>query len=81
MVWTVYIIEASDNTLYTGISTDVERRWNEHSNGKTGAKFFRGRSPKKLVYQEAAKNRSEASRREAQIKQLSRQQKLALINA
>lgn len=79
MTWTVYIIEASDRTLYTGISTDVERRWQEHLSGKAGAKYFRGRTPRKLVYQEAALNRSAASQREAAIKKLSRPEKLALI--
>lgn len=81
MSWVVYIIEASDSKLYTGISTDVERRLEEHKSGKAGAKFFRGRKPRKLVYQEAANNRSEASRREAEIKRLSRVQKLELIDA
>ena len=81
MSWTVYIIEASDNSLYTGISTDVERRWLEHVSGKAGAKYFRGRTPQKLVYQEAASDRSIASQREAAIKKMTRQQKLAMINA
>ena len=76
--WTVYIIQASDNSLYTGITTDMERRWLQHSNNK-GAKYFRGRSPVKIVYREEGFNRSTASIREAAIKQLSRKQKLQLI--
>jgi len=80
MSWTVYIIEASDDSLYTGISTDVDRRWQQHVDGKVGAKYFRGRSPRKLVYQEPALDRSAASIREAAIKKLSRQQKLDLIH-
>lgn len=79
MAWTVYIIEASDTSLYTGISTDVERRWQQHLTGKAGAKFFRGRKPVRLLYQEAAANRSEASRREVQIKRLNRTEKWRLI--
>lgn len=80
-MWTVYIIEATDNTLYTGISTDVERRWQEHMDGRAGAKFFRGRKPRRLVYQQAVNDRSQASQREAEIKKLSRAQKLDLIAA
>ncbi len=80
-MWTVYIIEASDNSLYTGISTDIERRWQEHMNGKAGAKFFRGRKPKRLVYQQSVKDRSQASQREAEIKKLTRAKKLELIAA
>ena len=78
-MWTVYIIEASDHSLYTGISTDVERRWQEHMQGKSGEKSFRGRKPSKLVYKETVANRSEASQREAFIKKMSRAAKLRLI--
>ena len=77
--WWVYIIEASDGRYYTGITTDVERRWKQHQNGKLGAKFFRGRQPRNLVYVESASNRSSASKREAAIKKLSRKQKEILI--
>lgn len=79
MTWSVYIIEASDNSLYTGITTDVERRFEQHVSGKGGARFFRGRSPKTVRYIEASVNRSSASIREAAIKKLSRKDKLALI--
>ncbi len=80
-MWTVYIIEASDDSRYTGISTDVQRRWQEHMDGKTGAKFFRGRKPRRLVYQQSVSDRSQASQLEAEIKKLSRAKKLELIAA
>lgn len=75
--WFVYIIEAADGSLYTGITTDVARRFSEHADGR-GAKYFRGRPPKRLHYTEACADRAEASRREWAIKQLSRAAKLAL---
>lgn len=74
----MYIIESTDSKLYTGITTDFEQRWESHCKGK-GAKFFRGRQPKRLCYLENHDSRSSASKREAAIKQLSRQEKLALI--
>lgn len=79
MDWSVYIIICSDGSLYTGISTDVERRFLEHRAGK-GAKYFRGRQPIQIGYQEAGHNHSTASKREAMIKKLSRHEKLALID-
>ena len=78
--WQVYIIESSDSKLYTGITTDITLRWQQHQAGK-GARFFRGRQPRRLCYLESCSNRSEASKREAAIKQLSRTEKLALIAA
>ncbi|MCP3686911.1 MAG: GIY-YIG nuclease family protein [Gammaproteobacteria bacterium] len=78
--WFVYIIEADDGSYYTGISTDVERRFDEHSGKSGGAKYFNGRRPVSVVHREAGFNRSSATRREAQIKKMNRQQKLALIN-
>jgi len=77
--WVVYIIRASDDSLYTGITTDIERRWSQHCGGRGGAKFFRGRSPQALVMVEAGHDRASASRREAAIKRLSRGEKLKLI--
>ena len=77
--WYVYMIRASDQSLYTGITTDLERRLTEHQSGKAGAKYFRGRSAVKMVYSEQAANRSEARIREAAIKKMSRTRKLALI--
>ena len=78
--WYVYIIRATDQSLYTGITTDVERRFAEHPSGRAGAKYFRGRSPVELVLVESGYDRSSASIREAQIKKLSREQKLELID-
>ena len=77
--WLVYIIEASDHSLYTGITKDMPRRWQQHLNG-TGAKFFRGRKPLNLKFLESEHTRSTASQREAAIKKLGRQAKLKLIN-
>ena len=76
--WQVYIIEASDTKLYTGITTNIEQRWQQHLSGK-GAKFFRGRKPHRLCYVENQPDRSQASKREAELKKLTRAQKLALI--
>ena len=78
MRWQVYIIRASDGALYTGITTDIQRRLEEHRTGK-GAKFFRGRSPEAVVYLESGHNRGSALRREASIKKLDRQAKLDLL--
>ncbi len=78
MDWNVYIIQCSDNTLYTGITNDLEKRFVAHSQ-QTGAKYFRGRSPEKIVYLETEHNRSTASKREIVIKKLNRMQKLQLL--
>jgi putative endonuclease len=80
MNWYLYIIETEKNKLYTGIATDVERRFVEHLIG-IGAKYFRSDEPKKIVYCEVFKNRSEASIREAAIKKLSKKEKLSLISS
>jgi len=77
--WYVYMVRASDQSLYTGITTDPERRFAEHQSGKAGAKYFRGRDALEMVYLEASTDRSSASKREAQIKKLSRVEKLVLI--
>ena len=77
--WSLYIIEASDASLYTGITTDVERRFAEHAERRRGARYFSGREPVKIVYLEDGHSRSSASRREAEIKKLSRHAKLRLI--
>lgn len=79
--WLVYIIKCSDNSLYTGITTDLARRWKQHCGElKNGAKFFRGRKPQRLAFVETEHCRSSALKREYQIKQLSRSEKLTLIN-
>lgn len=77
--WMVYIILCSDDSLYTGITTDVRRRFFEHTNG-TGAKYFRGRSPQSLVYLESGHDRGSASRREAEIKKMPVRLKRALLS-
>jgi putative endonuclease len=79
--WRVYIVRCADGSLYTGIAIDLERRIAEHNadNG-LGASYTRSRRPVTLVYQEAAADRSAASKREYRIKQLSRMEKLALID-
>ena len=78
--WFVYIVRASDDSLYTGITTDLNRRLAEHQSGKVGAKYFRGRNACEMVYSESGHNRSTASKREAAIKKLSRYQKLELVS-
>ncbi|WP_281242496.1 GIY-YIG nuclease family protein [Desulfuromusa kysingii] len=76
--WHVYMILCSDDSLYTGITTDVQRRFDQHVAG-AGAKYFRRCSPQQVVYLETGHNRSSASRREAQIKKLTREHKKDLI--
>lgn len=76
--WHTYIVCCSDNTLYTGIAKDLHRRLTEHNSGK-GARYTCSRQPVKLVYHEQFPSRSEASRREYQIKKMSRAAKLILI--
>ena len=77
MTWTVYILECADTTLYTGITNNMAERVEKHANG-TGAKYTRGRSPYKVIYQEEYESRSDASKREAAIKALGRAAKLSL---
>ena len=77
MGWQVYIIECSDGSLYTGITNDMKKRLAAHNAGK-GAKYTNFRRPVHLVYRENAANRSEATKRESVIKQMSRDAKLAL---
>lgn len=80
MEWYVYIILTEKKRLYTGITTDLERRFFEHLGVfPGGAKFFHSDIPEKIVHVEHFKNRSEASKREASIKKLSRTQKDKLI--
>ncbi len=78
--WFVYIVHCSDDSLYTGITNDVDRRMQQHAN-QQGAKYFRGRSPKALVYLESGHDRSSASQRESAIKKLQRPAKQSLIRA
>jgi putative endonuclease len=76
--WFVYIIQAADHSLYTGIARDLAKRIETHVRGK-GSRYLRGRSPYKVVYRESRFGLSSALKREAQIKKLTRLQKLELI--
>ena len=78
--WYVYLLSCGDGSLYCGITDDVERRLEMHRSGK-GAKYTRGRGPLELIYTEELSSRSDALKREAFIKQLSRKEKLTLIEA
>lgn len=80
--WFVYILKCADNTLYTGVTTDLQRRLKEHNhNDRLGAKYTRVRRPVSLQYHEACSGRSHACQREAAIKKLTRRAKLKLIDA
>jgi len=74
----LYILECKNGALYTGITTDVKRRFNEHKMG-TGGRYTRAKKVLRIVYTEEHPNRSSASRREAEIKSWRREKKIALI--
>ena len=78
--WYLYILRCKDNTLYTGITTDVARRLDAHRSGK-GAKYTRGRCPLELIYQEHCGTHSEALKRELEIKAMSRKKKEEMVSA
>ncbi|MDQ7050360.1 MAG: GIY-YIG nuclease family protein [Enterobacterales bacterium] len=84
-LWYLYIIKTSDGLLYTGITTDVLRRWSEHQamslGGKKGAKFFRGRHPRSLEYVKTHSDRSSATKQECEVKSLSPTEKKSLIKS
>jgi putative endonuclease len=78
----VYIVQCADETLYTGIATELARRIEEHNHSDKGAKYTRARRPVTLVYHETFEDRSSASKREYEIKKrMSRTQKLTLIKS
>jgi len=79
MSWHVYMVECADKTLYSGITTDLERRIAEHNDSVKGSKYTRAKRPVTLVYSEQLPDRSTASKREYELKQLSREEKLALV--
>ncbi len=79
MNWHVYIVKCSDESLYTGITTDINRRVLEHNTSNRGAKSLRGKRPVSLVYSELYTNQSEARKREAAIKKWKKEYKLKLI--
>ena len=76
--WHVYVIRCSDNSLYTGITTDIDRRFRQHSEGK-GAKYFRGRAPLQVVYREGNHSRCSAAGREYRIKRMDRGEKELMV--
>jgi putative endonuclease len=76
----MYVVECADGSYYTGITTDMTRRLNEHNRTKRGAKYTRSRRPVRLIYFESHENRSEASRAEAAFKKLTRKKKEAYID-
>jgi putative endonuclease len=80
MIWYVYIILCSDRSLYTGITIDPERRFRQHAAG-SGAKYFRGRKPVRIVYQEGGHTRSSAGCKELQIKRMTHGDKAAFVAA
>ncbi len=79
MTYSIYIIECADGTLYTGWTTDVKRRVEEHNSSKKGAKYTKVRRPVVLKYTEAFDTKSEAQKREYILKQLTRLEKLKLF--
>ncbi len=79
--YTLYILQCADGSLYTGITTDMERRLMEHNSSTLGAKYTRVRRPVTLVYQKIYENRSVASIEESRVKRLSRTKKLEMIGS
>ena len=77
--WFVYMAVCNDQTIYTGIAKDLQKRLSEHNNGANGAKYTRSRRPVAIVYQEMQPSRSAATKRELQLKKMPRAKKLQLI--
>ena len=80
MSWYVYVLRCGDGTLYTGITTDLDRRIREHNEG-TGSRYTAARRPVTLLHQETAPDRSTAARREIAVKRMPRAAKLALVRS
>ncbi len=78
-MWHVYIVKCKDKTFYTGVTTDLKRRVEEHNTSTLGAKYTKGRRPVKLVYSIRKKDKSEAQKEEYRIKKLSRIEKINII--
>tara|TARA_Y100000310_G_C20099923_1_gene542229 strand:+ start:273 stop:563 length:291 start_codon:yes stop_codon:yes gene_type:complete len=76
----MYVVMCSDGTLYTGVTTDLDRRVNEHNNSKKGAKYTRSRRPVQLIYRTICNNRSDAQKKEYKFKSLKRLEKMKIIN-
>ena len=79
MNWLIYMLECSDNSIYTGITNNLEERLKKHESGN-GAKYLRGRLPIKLIHKEVFISRSEATKREILIKKMSKKEKEKLID-
>ena len=79
MNYFIYMVKCSDDSLYTGITTDIQRRIKEHNSSDKGAKYTKVRRPVTLVYTEECEDRSSASKREYEIKHFSRKEKLDLL--
>ena len=79
--WFVYMLRCADNSLYTGVTTDVERRVTEHNAEKSVTKYTRVRQPVSLAYSEKAESRSDACKREAQLKKLNKADKEVLVSS
>jgi putative endonuclease len=79
--WYVYMIRCSDASLYTGVTTNIDRRFKEHQESKKGSKYARAKIPLRVVYIEICASRSEAQIREAQLKKFTKEQKEALVKA
>jgi putative endonuclease len=77
--WYLYVVQCNDGTLYTGVTTDTDRRIHEHNTSKRGAKYTKTRRPVKLVYKRRYATRSEAQRVEYQFKQMVRGEKIEII--
>ena len=78
--WYLYVVHCYDNTLYTGITTNLKRRTNEHNTSLRGSKYTRTRRPVRLVYWKVFENRSRAQKAEYKFKKLTRQQKNEVIS-
>ncbi len=78
--WFVYILKCNDNSLYTGVTTNLSRRLQEHNSADSTTRYTRGRQPVVLVYKESATSRSDACRREAEIKRLTKAGKSKLVS-
>ena len=79
--WMMYVVECSDGTLYTGITTNIKRRILEHNFGMKGAKYTRSRRPVGLKFSMECEDHSEAARKESRFKKLSKAEKIRIINA
>ena len=80
MKWFVYMLRCKNDSLYTGVTTDVERRFKEHTSLKTGAKYTKANTPRSIVFIEPCDSRSTAQKRESEIKRLTKIEKEVLVS-